>query len=117
MNYPYVISAFLQKHTTKSFSKSNFKTKSFLDYIHSDLWGHSRIKTFINCIYFLSLTIDYSRFVGLFYLNRKQKFLKIFKFGKHQLRMKRIRKLSFLEQIMIWNSAVKIFRNSEMIVV
>ncbi|XP_060960668.1 uncharacterized mitochondrial protein AtMg00300-like [Cannabis sativa] len=50
------------------FSIGTHTSKQILDYIHSDLWGPSTVKTLGKASYFLSIIDDYSRKVWMFLL-------------------------------------------------
>ena len=51
----------LRKSTRTSFKKSVHKTKSILDYVHSDLWGPSQVLSLGGNRFFMSIIDDYSR--------------------------------------------------------
>ena len=65
------------KATRVKFAKAVHETQNQLDYIHSDLWGPSRVSSIGGARYFLSLIDDYSRKVWIYFLkNKSETFLK-----------------------------------------
>ena len=58
------------------------KTKSTLDYAHSDLWGPSRVKTHGGNRYFLTIIDDYNMKVWVYILNNKNDAYEQFKAWK-----------------------------------
>ena len=57
-------------HRSK-FGKAIHRTKSTLDYIHSDCWGPSRVQSLGGCRYFLSIIDDYSRMTWVIMMKEK----------------------------------------------
>ena len=65
------------KATRVKFAKAVHETQNQLDYIHSDLWGPSRVPSIGGARYFLTLIDDYSRKVWIYFLkNKSETFLK-----------------------------------------
>ncbi|WJZ90886.1 hypothetical protein VitviT2T_010001 [Vitis vinifera] len=65
------------KTTRVKFAKVVHETQNQLDYIHSDLWGPSRVSSIGGARYFLTLIDDYSRKVWIYFLkNKSETFLK-----------------------------------------
>ena len=61
------------------FAKGIHKTKGTLDYVHSDLWGPSRVPSKGGANYMLTIIDDYSRKVWVFFLKQKSDVLSTFK--------------------------------------
>ena len=61
----------LGKHHRLKFKTGTHKTKSILEYIHSDLWGPEKTATHGGNVYFMSIVDDFSRKVWLFLLKHK----------------------------------------------
>ena len=59
-----------KSHKVK-FNTGVHTTKAILDYVHSDLWGPSRVLSLGGARYFLSLIDDYSRRVWVYILKNK----------------------------------------------
>ncbi|GKE91047.1 retrovirus-related pol polyprotein from transposon TNT 1-94 [Tanacetum coccineum] len=51
--------------------KARHTTQGVIDYVHSDLWGSSQVKSFDGKRYFLSIIDDYSRRVWVYILRFK----------------------------------------------
>ena len=49
------------KQKKVSFSTATHRTKGILDYVHSDLWGPSRVASYSGKCYFMSIIDDFSR--------------------------------------------------------
>ena len=65
------------KVTRVKFAKAVHETQNHLDYIHSNLWGPSRVPSLGGTRYFLTLIDDYSRKVWIYFLkNKSETFLK-----------------------------------------
>ena len=65
------------KATRVKFAKTVHETQNQLDYIHSDLWGPSRVPSLGGARYFLTLIDDYFRKVWIYFLkNKNETFLK-----------------------------------------
>lgn len=75
----------LSKQTRLPFEKYTLKVKSILNYIHLDLLGPSRTKTFSNCIYFLAITDVFSRYRWTFLLRVKTYVFECFKIWKNAI--------------------------------
>ena len=69
----------LGKSTRASFNKSVNKTKSILDYVHSDLWGPSQVSSLGRKRFFMSIIDDYSRKVWVYVLRTKDQVFGRFK--------------------------------------
>ena len=67
------------KSNRVKFGNAIHKTKGILDYIHSDLWGPSRIKTLGGTSYFISIIDNFSRKVWVYVLKTKDQALQAFK--------------------------------------
>ena len=61
----------LGKSCRVKFSTGIHSTKGQLDYIHSDLWGASKVSTIGGANYFMSIIDDYSRKVWVYLLKTK----------------------------------------------
>lgn len=67
----------LGKAKKHSFQKGKHTTTEALDYIHSDVWGPSRVSTHGGGRYFLTLIDDYTRKVWVYIMKHKNEvFLK-----------------------------------------
>ena len=62
-----------------SFDKGTHNTKGILDYIHSDLWGLSKVPTKGGASYILTVSYDFSRKVWVFFLKKKSNVFATFK--------------------------------------
>ena len=69
----------LGKSTRASFKKSVHKTKSILDYVHSDLWGPSQVPSLGGNRFFMSIIYDYYRKVWVYVLRTKDQVFGKFK--------------------------------------
>jgi len=68
------------KQKRLSFSTTIHRTKEMLDYIHSDLWGPSRVPSKGNgSRYMLTFIDDFSRKVWAYFLKEKSEAFKVFK--------------------------------------
>ena len=67
------------KQKKVSFSKATHRTKGTLDYIHSDLWGPSRIPSKGGCYYMLTIIDDFSRKLWVYFLKNKSEAFSKFK--------------------------------------
>jgi 5'-3' exoribonuclease 2 len=67
------------KQRKVSFSKAIHRTKGTLDYIHSDLWGPSRIPSRGKCHYMLTFIDDFSRKLWVYFLKQKNEAFSTFK--------------------------------------
>ena len=54
------------------FSTATHRKKGILDYVHSDLWGPSRVASYSGKCYFMSIIDDFSRKVWIYFLRRKK---------------------------------------------
>lgn len=61
------------------FATTAHHTKGTLDYIHSDLWGPSRVPSHRGARYFLSIIDDFSRKVWIYILKNKSESFAKFK--------------------------------------
>lgn len=68
----------LGKAKRLKYSKSNSSSTGVLDYIHSDLWGPSRVETLGGARYFISIIDDYSRKVWVYLLKTKDQAFEAF---------------------------------------
>jgi hypothetical protein len=59
------------KQTRVKFGTATHNTKDILEYIHSDLWGESRVPSLGGARYMLTIIDDYSRRVWSFYIKHK----------------------------------------------
>ena len=79
------------------FSISIHRTKSIIDYIHSDLWGSPQVPFSLGkAQYFLSIIDDYSRKVWIYFLKSKDEAFGKFKEWKIMVEnqtMKKVKKL------------------------
>ena len=66
-----------QKRT--SFSTATHCTKDNLDYIHSDLWGPSKVPSHGRCRYMMTIIHDFFRKVWVYYLRHKNEAFPTFK--------------------------------------
>lgn len=89
----------LGKQKKVSFSTGKHKTEEVLDYMHSDLWGSSKLFTFID---------DFSRKVWVYFLKAKGDALKHLKNGRFWLRSKWREKSSIFIQTMAWSFARRV---------
>ena len=65
------------KATRVKFAKVVHETQNHVDYIHSNLWGPSRVLSLGGARYFLTLIGDYSRKMWIYFLkNKSDTFLK-----------------------------------------
>ena len=67
------------KQKRVSFSIAKHRTKGILDYIHSDLWGPSRVPSFGGKRYMLTFVDDFSRKVWVYFLRHKNEAFPMFK--------------------------------------
>ena len=67
------------KSNRVKFGNTIHKTKGILDYIQSDLWGPSRIKTLGGTNYFILIIDDFSLKVWVYVLKTKDQTLQAFK--------------------------------------
>lgn len=67
------------KQKRVSFSTGIHCTRGILDYIHSDLWGPSKVPSFIGKRYMMTLTDDFSRKMWVYFLKLKSEALATFK--------------------------------------
>ncbi|TXG49068.1 hypothetical protein EZV62_024943 [Acer yangbiense] len=70
------------QHNRLSFSTAQHNTKEILQYVHSDLWGPSKVPTHGGNVYFLSLIDDYTRKVWVYLLKSKDLAFESFKTWK-----------------------------------
>ena len=84
------------KATRVKFSSSIHKTNEILSYVHSDLWGPSRIESQGGGRYFISIIDDCSRKVWLYILKSKNEAFQKFKDWKRMVELqtgKKVKKL------------------------
>ena len=67
------------KQKRVSFSTGVYRTKGTIDYMHSDLWGLSRIPSKGEHRYMLTIINDFSRKVWTYFLKQKNKVFSTFK--------------------------------------
>ncbi|TXG60237.1 hypothetical protein EZV62_014810 [Acer yangbiense] len=72
----------LGKQHRLSFSTAQHNTKKILKYVHSDLWGPSKVPTHGGNLYFLSLIDDFTRKVWVYLLKSKDLAFESFKAWK-----------------------------------
>lgn len=82
-------------------------TKRTLDYVHSDLWGPSRITSHSGSRYFLSIIDYYSRKLCVFILKSKDEVFIKFKQWKIMLKNQSGKKLKRLRQKMVQSIVLK----------
>ncbi|KAH9782190.1 Integrase catalytic domain-containing protein [Citrus sinensis] len=87
----------LGKSTRASFKKSVHKTKSILDYVHSDLWGPSQVPSLGGNRFFMSIIDDYSRKVWVYVLMTKDQVFGKFKEWKALVENQTGKKLKVLK--------------------
>ncbi|KAH9769407.1 Integrase catalytic domain-containing protein [Citrus sinensis] len=98
-------------------SRTRFKTvvhntKSTLDYIHSDLWGPSQIKSLGGACYFLSMIDDFSRMVWVYPLRSKDQVVDRFKAWKTLIETqtnRKVRKIRTDNGLEFCNNSLMIF--------
>lgn len=86
----------LGKASKKSFTKASHTTETRLDYIHSDLWGSSRIATHGEARYFLTLIDDFSRKVWVYMLKTKDEVFGRFVEWKTMIENRTDKKIKYL---------------------
>nr|GEW86692.1 retrotransposon protein, putative, Ty1-copia subclass [Tanacetum cinerariifolium] len=62
-----------------TFSTGQHTSKEILEYVHSDLWGPSLVKSQGGCVYFVTFINDYSRKVWVYFLKTKDEVFGKFK--------------------------------------
>jgi len=67
------------KQKRVSFSKAKYRTQGILDYIHSDLWGPSKVPSLGGKRYMLTFVDDFSRKVWVYFLRQKNETFSMFK--------------------------------------
>lgn len=67
------------KSTKVKFNTGKHTSTSPLDYVHSDLWGPSRVQSNGGARYFMTIIDDYSRTVWIYTLKTKNEALDKFK--------------------------------------
>ena len=67
------------KQKRVSFSKAKHHTQGILDYIHSDLWGPSKVPSVGGKRYMLTFVDDFSRKVWVYFLRKKNETFSMFK--------------------------------------
>ena len=67
------------KQKRVSFSKASHRTQGVLDYIHSDLWGPSKVPSMGGKRYMLTFVDDFSRKVWVYFLRQKNETFSMFR--------------------------------------
>ena len=67
------------KQKRVSFSTATHRTKGILDYIHSDLWGLSKVPSYGGRRYMMTIIDDFSRKVWVYFLRHKNETFATFK--------------------------------------
>jgi len=67
------------KQKKVSFSTATHNTKGILDYIHSDLWGPSKVPSYGGRRYMMTIIDDFSRKVWVYFLRHKNETFPTFK--------------------------------------
>lgn len=67
------------KQKKVSFSTATHRTKGILDYIHSDLWGPSKVPSYGGRRYMMTIIDDFSRKVWVYFLRHKNETFPTFK--------------------------------------
>ena len=67
------------KQKRVKFTTGTHNTKGILEYVHSDLWGPSRVPSSGGVVYMMTITDDFSRRVWVFFLKQKNDVLPTFK--------------------------------------
>jgi hypothetical protein len=82
--YPIVNNTFsrLKQVAKPGFSTSGKKVKAILELIHSNVYGPMQMATFGGAKYFMTFIDDYFKFITIYCLKYKSKFLKILKYSK-----------------------------------
>ena len=76
-DFPFYEHYMFGKATRVKYAKAIHETQNQLDYIHSDLWGPSKVPLLGGTRYFLTLIDDYSGKVQIYFLkNKSDTFLK-----------------------------------------
>ena len=70
------------KTSLVKFNAIKHTTQGILEYVHSDLWGSSRVASKGGAYYFMTIIDDYSRKVWVYCLKSKYQALKVFKTWK-----------------------------------
>lgn len=100
----------MAKQTRKSFpAHTSFSAKKVLELVDGDLCGPISPETPGGNKYFFLLVDDYSRFMWVYMLKRKDEALKAFKIFKAQVEGKVEEKLKVLEPTGVANSVQEIF--------
>ena len=80
---PFCEYCILGKQHRVKFQTGTHKSKHNLEYLHADLWGPEKVKTFGGSAYFLSIIDDHSRKVWVHLLKHKNDAFKAFKNWKN----------------------------------
>lgn len=67
------------KQKKVSFSTTTHSSKGILDYVHSDLWGPSRVSSYSGKCFMMTIINDFSREVWTYFLRHKNEALSVFK--------------------------------------
>ncbi|GJZ93812.1 retrovirus-related pol polyprotein from transposon TNT 1-94 [Tanacetum coccineum] len=67
------------KQRRVKFSTGQHTSKEIIEYVHSDLWGPSLVKSQGGCVYFVTFIDDYSRKVWVYFLKTKDEVFGKFK--------------------------------------
>ena len=62
----------LGKNTKQSFPKSDHKSKSILELIHTDLCGPMSVPSLNGCFFYIIFIDDYSRRTWIYFLKQKE---------------------------------------------
>jgi hypothetical protein len=71
------------KQKKVSFSTTTHRTKGILDYVHSDLWGPSKVPSYGGRRYMMTIIDDFSRKVWVYFLRHKNETFLTFKKWKN----------------------------------
>ena len=88
------------KQCKVQFKTSTHKIEGILDYVHSNIWGPSKVVSIGGSRYYMSLIDDYSRKVWVYFLKNKSDAFAKFKKWKAKVETKLEGKSSALELIM-----------------
>ncbi|GJW07711.1 retrotransposon protein, putative, ty1-copia subclass [Tanacetum coccineum] len=86
----------LGKSTRVSFGQGQHMTEGFIDYVHANLWGPSRVESMSGFRYFLSIVDDYSRRFWVHFLRHNNEAFNKFKEWKQLVENQTGRKLKKL---------------------
>ncbi|CAL8167989.1 unnamed protein product [Prunus armeniaca] len=86
----------LGKQTRVKFGTAIHHTNDILDYVHTDVWGHSKNASWGGSHYFVSFVNDFSRRVWVYTMKCKDELLKIFLKWKKMIETQTDRKIKTL---------------------